>query len=141
LDIDAREVRVVARLAAGAAVVEADRVQLQQVVLNLITNALDAMAQTPPAQRELIVTSYREQDNVVVSVQDHGAGIPADVLGQVFEPFFTTKEDGMGMGLAICRSIIEAHGGTLEVRNRRSGGSEFMFRLPVCEMLPAAAEP
>ncbi|MBB2919427.1 trifunctional serine/threonine-protein kinase/ATP-binding protein/sensor histidine kinase [Cupriavidus alkaliphilus] len=138
LDIDAHDVRVVARLAAGSAVVEADRVQLQQVVLNLITNALDAMAQTPPAQRELIVTSYREQDNVVVSVQDHGAGIPDDVLGQVFEPFFTTKEDGMGMGLAICRSIIEAHGGTLEVRNRRSGGSEFMFRLPVCEMLPAA---
>ncbi|RAS09365.1 trifunctional serine/threonine-protein kinase/ATP-binding protein/sensor histidine kinase [Cupriavidus alkaliphilus] len=138
LDIDAHDVKVVARLAAGAAVVEADRVQLQQVVLNLITNALDAMAQTPPAQRELIVTSYREQDNVVVSVQDHGAGIPDDVLGQVFEPFFTTKEDGMGMGLAICRSIIEAHGGTLEVRNRRSGGSEFMFRLPVCEMLPAA---
>ncbi|MCO4890697.1 AAA family ATPase [Cupriavidus sp. WGtm5] len=138
LDLDAHEVRVVARLAAGAAVVEADRVQLQQVVLNLITNALDAMAQTPPAQRELIVTSYREQDTVVVSVQDHGAGIPDDVLGQVFEPFFTTKDDGMGMGLAICRSIIEAHGGTLEVRNRRSGGSEFMFRLPVCEMLPAA---
>ncbi|WP_354675453.1 trifunctional serine/threonine-protein kinase/ATP-binding protein/sensor histidine kinase [Cupriavidus alkaliphilus] len=140
LDIDAHDVRVVARLAAGSAVVEADRVQLQQVVLNLITNALDAMAQTPPAQRELIVTSYREQDNVVVSVQDHGAGIPDDVLGQVFEPFFTTKEDGMGMGLAICRSIIEAHGGTLEVRNRRSGGSEFMFRLPVCEMLPAAGQ-
>ncbi|SOY70603.1 trifunctional serine/threonine-protein kinase/ATP-binding protein/sensor histidine kinase [Cupriavidus taiwanensis] len=138
LDIDAHEVRVVARLAAGAAVVEADRVQLQQVVLNLITNALDAMAQTPPAQRELIVTSYREQDSIVVSVQDQGAGIPDDVLGQVFEPFFTTKADGMGMGLAICRSIIEAHGGRLEVRNRRSGGSEFMFRLPVCEMLPAA---
>lgn len=137
LDIDAHEVRVVARLAAGSAVVEADRVQLQQVVLNLITNALDAMAQTPPAQRELIVTSYQEQHTVVVSVQDHGTGIAADVLGQVFEPFFTTKEDGMGMGLAICRSIIEAHGGTLEVRNRRSGGSEFMFRLPVCEMLPA----
>ncbi|WP_258874631.1 trifunctional serine/threonine-protein kinase/ATP-binding protein/sensor histidine kinase [Cupriavidus taiwanensis] len=137
LDIDAHEVRVIARLAAGSALVEADRVQLQQVVLNLITNALDAMAQTPPAQRELIVTSYREQDAVVVSVQDHGAGIPDDVLAQVFEPFFTTKEDGMGMGLAICRSIIEAHGGTLEVRKRRSGGSEFMFRLPVCEMLPA----
>ncbi|SOZ69531.1 putative SENSOR HISTIDINE KINASE with GAF and Pkinase domains [Cupriavidus taiwanensis] len=137
LDIDAHEVRVVARLAAGSAVVEADRVQLQQVVLNLITNALDAMAQSPPAQRELIVTSYQEQRTVVVSVQDHGTGIADDVLGQVFEPFFTTKEDGMGMGLAICRSIIEAHGGTLEVRNRRSGGSEFMFRLPVCEMLPA----
>ncbi|WP_427307321.1 trifunctional serine/threonine-protein kinase/ATP-binding protein/sensor histidine kinase [Cupriavidus sp. H39] len=137
LDIDAHDVKVCTRLAARTTMVEADRVQLQQVVLNLITNALDAMAQTPAAQRELIVTSYRENDNVVVSVQDHGSGIPDDVLGQVFDPFFTTKEDGMGMGLAICRSIIEAHGGTLEVRNRRSGGSEFIFRLPVCEMLPS----
>ncbi|MDQ0140454.1 trifunctional serine/threonine-protein kinase/ATP-binding protein/sensor histidine kinase [Cupriavidus necator] len=137
LDIDAHDVKVCTRLAAGTTLVEADRVQLQQVVLNLVTNALDAMAQTPAAQRELVVTSYRENDTVVVSVQDHGAGIPDDVLGQVFDPFFTTKEDGMGMGLAICRSIIEAHGGTLEVRNRRSGGSEFMFRLPVCEMLPS----
>ncbi|WP_354683077.1 AAA family ATPase [Cupriavidus necator] len=139
MEIDEHDVKVVARLAAGSAVVEADRVQLQQVVLNLITNALDAMAQTPAAQRELIVTSYREQDTVVVSVQDHGTGIPDDVLGQVFEPFFTTREDGMGMGLAICRSIIEAHGGTLAVRNRRSGGSEFMFRLPVCDTLPTLA--
>lgn len=139
VEIDEHDVRVVTRMAAGSVLVEADRVQLQQVVLNLITNALDAMAQTSAAERELIVTSYCELDTVVVSVQDHGAGIPDALLGQVFEPLFTTKEDGMGMGLAICRSIIEAHGGTLEVRNRRSGGSEFMFRLPVCGTLPTAA--
>ncbi|WP_454753448.1 trifunctional serine/threonine-protein kinase/ATP-binding protein/sensor histidine kinase [Cupriavidus necator] len=139
VDTDEHNVKVVTRLAAGLATVEADRVQLQQVVLNLVTNALDAMAQTPVEQRELVVTSYREQDTVVVSVQDRGAGIPDEVLGQVFEPFFTTKEDGMGMGLAICRSIIEAHGGTLQVRARRGGGSEFMFRLPVCEGVPPLA--
>jgi C4-dicarboxylate-specific signal transduction histidine kinase len=75
------------------------------------------------------VTSCQEHDAVVISVQDRGAGIPDDALGQIFEPFFTTKENGMGMGLAICRSIIEAHGGTLEVRARRGGGSEFMIRL------------
>nr|WP_245179483.1 AAA family ATPase [Cupriavidus sp. LEh25] len=135
-ELDAHNVRAVTRLAAGAAQVEADRVQLQQVVLNLVTNALDAMAGTPVEQRELLVASYREQDEVVVSVQDHGSGIAEDVLPRVFDAFFTTKDDGMGMGLAICRSIVEAHGGTLVARRRRSGGSEFMFRLPVFQ--PAA---
>ncbi|BDB27382.1 AAA family ATPase [Cupriavidus sp. P-10] len=130
-ELDAHNVRAVTRLAAGAAQVEADRVQLQQVVLNLVTNALDAMAGTPVEQRELLVASCREQDDVVVSVQDHGTGIGEDVLPRVFDAFFTTKVDGMGMGLAICRSIVEAHGGTLVARRRRSGGSEFMFRLPV----------
>jgi C4-dicarboxylate-specific signal transduction histidine kinase len=132
MEIEERNVKLVARLSAGSTTVEADRVQLQQVVLNLITNALDAMSLTPVGQRELIVTSFREQDMVAVSVKDHGAGVPDEVLGQIFEPFFTTKEHGMGMGLAICRSIVEAHGGTLQTRNRRSGGSEFVFRLPVC---------
>ncbi|WP_439685815.1 histidine kinase [Cupriavidus oxalaticus] len=139
-ELDAHNVRAVTRLAAGATQVEADRVQLQQVVLNLVTNALDAMAGTPAEQRELLVASYREQEEqemVVVSVQDHGAGIAEDVLPRVFDAFFTTKDDGMGMGLAICRSIVEAHGGTLVARRRRSGGTEFMFRLPVFD--PAAS--
>ncbi|WP_371748052.1 AAA family ATPase [Cupriavidus sp. AcVe19-6a] len=133
-ELDAHNVRIVTRLAAGATQVEADRVQLQQVVLNLVTNALDAMADTPVEQRELLVASYREQQEqemVVVSVQDRGTGIGEDVLPRIFDAFFTTKGDGMGMGLAICRSIVEAHGGTLVARRRRGGGSEFMFRLPV----------
>jgi predicted ATPase/signal transduction histidine kinase len=139
MEIEEHNVKVVTRLAAACAVVEADRVQLQQVVLNLVTNALDAMAQTPVERRELTVTSYLEQDAVVVSVQDRGCGIPDEVLAQVFEPFFTTKEDGMGMGLAICRSIIEAHGGTLQVHARRDGGTESVFRLPVCGAAATAA--
>jgi C4-dicarboxylate-specific signal transduction histidine kinase len=138
MEIEEHNVKVITRLAASSAVVEADRVQLQQVVLNLVTNALDAMAQTPVEQRELTVTSYLEQDAVVVSVQDRGCGIRDEVLGQVFEPFFTTKEDGMGMGLAICRSIIEAHGGTLQVHARRGGGTESVFRLPVCGAVATA---
>ncbi|MFJ4293670.1 AAA family ATPase [Cupriavidus sp. NPDC089707] len=139
-ELDTHNVRAVTRLAAGATQVEADRVQLQQVVLNLVTNALDAMAGTPVEQRELLVASYREQEEVVVSVQDHGSGIAEDVLPRVFDAFFTTKDDGMGMGLAICRSIVEAHGGTLVARRRRSGGSEFLFRLPVFQpAAPAAA--
>ncbi|SPC08025.1 trifunctional serine/threonine-protein kinase/ATP-binding protein/sensor histidine kinase [Cupriavidus oxalaticus] len=142
-ELDAHNVRAVTRLAAGATQVEADRVQLQQVVLNLVTNALDAMSGTPAEQRELLVASWREQGDeemVVVSVQDHGAGIAEDVLPRVFDAFFTTKDDGMGMGLAICRSIVEAHGGTLVARRRRSGGTEFVFRLPVFHpAAPAAA--
>ncbi|MCT9070248.1 trifunctional serine/threonine-protein kinase/ATP-binding protein/sensor histidine kinase [Cupriavidus gilardii] len=143
MDIEEHDVRVHVRLEAGAATVEGDRVQLQQVVLNLITNALDAMDGTPAERRELIVTSRREpgrqgrqgrqgqQEQVVVSVQDRGEGIAADAAERIFDPFFTTKASGMGMGLAICRSIVEAHGGTLEARRVEQGGSEFEFRLPV----------
>ena len=128
-EIDEHNVKVVTHLAAKSATIEADRIQLQQVVLNLVTNALDAMAHTPVAQRELVVTSYREHDTVVINVLDQGAGIPDEVRDHIFEPFFTTKENGMGMGLAICRSIVEAHGGTLDFRARRGGGSEFTIRL------------
>ncbi len=137
MDIDERDARVTVRLEAGAATVEGDRVQLQQVVLNLITNALDAIDGTPAERRELIVASRRErgqqgqQDQVVVSVQDRGEGIAADAAERIFDPFFTTKANGMGMGLAICRSIVEAHGGTLQARRVEQGGSEFEFRLPV----------
>ncbi len=131
MDIDQHDVRVTVRLEAGAAAVEGDRVQLQQVVLNLITNAVDAMVDTPAERRELIVTSWREPAEVVVSVRDRGEGIAADAAGRIFEPFFTTKASGMGMGLAICRSIVEAHGGTLQARRPEQGGSEFVFRLPL----------
>ena len=131
IDIDQRKVKLVSRLEAGATTVEADRVQLQQVVLNLITNALDAMAQIPAGERELQVASSAAQDHVVVSILDRGTGLPEAVRPHIFDPFFTTKESGMGMGLAICSSIIEAHGGTLSARPRDGGGSEFVFRLPV----------
>ncbi|MCG5258629.1 GAF domain-containing protein [Cupriavidus gilardii] len=131
MDVDEHDVRVVVRLEAGPATVEGDRIQLQQVVLNLITNALDAMADTPVQARELTVTSWREHAEVVVSVRDRGEGVAADAADRIFDPFFTTKASGMGMGLAICRSIVEAHGGTLQARRAGQGGSEFVFRLPV----------
>ncbi|MPW23140.1 AAA family ATPase [Paraburkholderia sp. CNPSo 3157] len=133
MEIDEQRVTVTTRLEAGTATVEADRVQLQQVVLNLITNALEAMAQTPPERRELILTSSHQQHEIVVGVQDNGSGIPDDMLVRVFDPFFTTKQAGMGMGLAICRSIIEAHGGSLEVHPHNPGGCELEFRLPVSD--------
>jgi len=131
MEFDEHDVRVTVRLEAGTATVEGDRVQLQQVVLNLITNALDAMADTPAERRELIVTSWREPAEVVVSVRDRGEGVAADAAERIFDPFFTTKASGMGMGLAICRSIVEAHGGTLQARRPEQGGSEFVFRLPL----------
>jgi len=135
LELEARGLRVHTRLEAGDALIEADRVQLQQVMLNLLTNALDAMAALPPQARELVVASALAPEGIVVSVRDSGGGIAGEVLARIFDPFFTTKSGGMGMGLAICRSIIEAHGGTLEARNL-AGGCEFAFRLPV---LPAVA--
>jgi predicted ATPase/signal transduction histidine kinase len=131
IDIEQREVKLTTRLEAGDAMLEADRVQLQQVVLNLITNALDAMAPTPVDTRELHVLSSTTAEHVVVRIQDTGAGLPDAAVTRIFDPFVTTKESGMGMGLAICLSIIEAHGGTLLARQRDGGGSEFEFRLPV----------
>ncbi|SAI73956.1 serine/threonine kinase [Bordetella ansorpii] len=130
-DIDARGVRLHAPLRAGVATIGADRIQLQQVLLNLITNALDAMNDTAPVRRELEVASVLRDDRVEISVKDRGPGIAAEALPQIFDAFYTTKPHGMGMGLAICRSIIAAHGGTLEVRARAGGGSAFWFRLPV----------
>jgi predicted ATPase/signal transduction histidine kinase len=131
IEIDAHHVSLRTQLDADSAMVQADRVQLQQVVLNLVTNALDAMSTVPDGSRELVVTSARERDEVVVRVQDQGTGIAPEALNHIFDPFFTTKSQGMGMGLAICRSIMEAHGGSLEAQSRPAGGSVFVFRLPV----------
>jgi C4-dicarboxylate-specific signal transduction histidine kinase len=130
-EIEAHRVDLVTRLGAADAIVIADRIQVQQIVLNLISNAIDAMSGTPPDARELIVTSLVESGYVVVSVQDSGSGMPASTLARIFDPFFTTKETGMGMGLAICRSIMEAQGGTLEAFSTEGEGSMFVFRLPL----------
>ena len=93
-------------------------------------NALDAM-DGPAASRELDVASHTGDGHVIIRIADRGAGIDAGIAGQIFDPFFTTKSHGMGMGLAICRSIIEAHGGTLEAAPRDGGGTALTFRLPV----------
>lgn len=129
-DIEKRGVHLTARLDAADVQVVADRTQLQQVVLNLVTNALDAMADIE-TRRELLVTSCARDDSVIVSVQDTGNGISDEIRSRIFDPFFTTKGSGMGMGLAICRSIMEAHAGTLEAVATLEGGSSFVFRLPV----------
>ncbi|QGZ64971.1 trifunctional serine/threonine-protein kinase/ATP-binding protein/sensor histidine kinase [Paraburkholderia acidisoli] len=161
-ELDAQRVRVVVRLAAGdtgahndanagahadtnanttadAAIVTGDRVQLQQVVLNLLTNAIEAMSETPVERRVLEIASVREGGEVVVSVRDHGPGIAPGEREAMFAPFYTTKSSGMGMGLAICRSIVEAHRGTLEAHSH--GGAELVFRLPLAAAAVSAEAP
>jgi PAS domain S-box-containing protein len=114
-----------------------DRVQLQQVLLNLVLNGMEAMAARAPAERQLRIRTLREASAVRVGVQDEGPGIPADKLEAVFDTFFTTKPNGMGMGLAISRSIVEAHGGRIWAENNPERGATFWFALP----LPAAVPP
>src|SRR5262249_36121650 len=108
------------------------RVGWRQVPLNLILTAGDAMKPNEPARRHLTVTTALDgQGAIQVAIADRGAGIPADRLAQVFEPFYTTKEHGLGLGLAICRSIVEAHGGRLWVTNNSDHGATFCFALDV----------
>ncbi|WP_027135454.1 ATP-binding response regulator [Geminicoccus roseus] len=118
-------------LASGLPAVTGDRVQLQQVVLNLIINAVEAMAELDDRARLLRVTTRAgEAGEVLVGVEDNGAGLDPAEAGRIFDAFFTTKPNGMGMGLAICRSIVEAHGGSLWALPRSPHGSLFQFSLP-----------
>ena len=112
--------------------VSADRVQLQQVIFNLITNAIDAMDTVIDRARSLRVTSeLKGSDGVVVKIADTGTGIAPENVDRIFDTFFTTKSHGMGMGLAICRSIIESHGGTLSALPGDPHGAVFQLILPI----------
>jgi PAS domain S-box-containing protein len=126
------EVSVQTHLTAGLSPVEGDRVQLQQVILNLILNAVEAMSSVSDGTRELsISTEQSQRDGVLVAVRDSGPGIDPDHLERVFQTFYTTKSSGVGMGLSICRSIINAHGGRLWAEANRPKGVVFRFTLPV----------
>ena len=112
--------------------IEVDPVQIQQVLVNLVTNAFDAMRQTPPDRRKVEISTAGNGDNEVrLSVRDHGTGIRTEVHERLFDRFFTTKEQGLGMGLAIVRSIVESHGGDIQAENVADGGARFYFTLPV----------
>lgn len=124
-------VSVESQLAKGLPIIAGDRVQLQQVVLNLILNALQAMgAVTEGARQVLITTRQIELNDLYVGVQDTGPGLSPETLSRLFEPFYTTKPNGMGMGLTICRSIVEAHGGRLWVSACQPHGALFQFAIP-----------
>jgi two-component system sensor histidine kinase DctS len=134
-----RRVRIVSRLAEDDPEVQADPLLLQQVVLNLLRNAMDAMAGTPLADREIRVSTQAGPEGVTVAISDRGCGIPDEIRQKLFEPFFTTKPEGMGMGLNICRSIMELHRGRVWAEPNLGGGTVFSFSLPVDA--PASAAP
>jgi C4-dicarboxylate-specific signal transduction histidine kinase len=130
-DAHARQVFLALQLRDKLPDVIGDRVHLQQVLLNLILNGMDAMAGVPKPQRLLTVSAKPAKDGGVgVTVSDCGSGIAPDKIGRLFEPFFTTKENGMGMGLAISQTIIEAHGGKIWGGNNSPRGAAFFFTLP-----------
>ncbi|MBV6826356.1 sensor histidine kinase [Pseudomonas sp. PD9R] len=118
-------------LATFDAQVSADRVQLQQVIINLIINACQAMDVVTASRRTLHIRTWVKDNEAVLEVTDQGLGIPADTLSHLFTPFFTTKENGLGMGLSICRSIIDFHDGRIWVTSETGQGSSFLFALPV----------
>jgi signal transduction histidine kinase len=117
----------------GLPPVRGDRVQLMQVLVNLMTNGADAMRRVPRELRQLVVRTRADRGAITVSVQDAGAGIDPQNARHLFEPFFTTKPGGMGMGLAICKLIVEAHGGRIWASPQGEGGSTFEFTLPAAE--------
>ena len=121
-------IRLRTQLAEGLPDIQGDRVQLQQVVLNLIINAIEAMSQTSDGARDLFIGSAPDgADGVRVTVRDSGPGFAPGTLEHVFDPFYTTKATGLGMGLSICRSITEAHGGRLWAETNVSRGAVFHF--------------
>jgi signal transduction histidine kinase len=136
----AREVDLTSLIHQRALPIKGDQIQLQQVILNLIVNAMDAMSGKPPAKRMIRLSTTRDRDAAILSVSDVGPGIPSDKLKDVFKPFFTTKAKGMGMGLSIAQRIVEAHGGKLSAENRNGGGAVFSISLPLARLTKEASK-
>jgi two-component system sensor kinase FixL len=134
--VGARENGIVVsfRLDPKADLVLADRIQIQQVLVNLIRNAMEAMSETSNERRLEIASVAGPGEQVEVSVSDTGTGLAPDVSRHLFQPFVTTKRKGMGLGLSICRTIVEAHGGKIWVEDRQGGGTIFRFTLRAVEI-------
>ena len=130
-ELQAQHIELRLDLADGTPSVHADEVQLQQVLINLLLNAMKAMKASPAGQRSLAVRSRVSDGVVKVSVIDRGPGVAPDLLSRLFDPFVTTRSDGLGMGLAICRRIVEAHGGRISATSNPDGGATLSFTLPV----------
>lgn len=126
-----RKVELLSVITPYALPILGDRIQLQQVVVNLVVNGIDAMNETPSENHTISIRTSRVEQFAELSVSDRGPGIPEDKLEEVFEPFFTTKAEGMGMGLSITRTIIEAHNGLICAKNQDHGGASFRIRLPL----------
>ena len=133
-DAAAHLCKIQTSLAGDLPPIEGDPIQIQQAVINLVRNAFDAIRDVPPSRRVVeIATDYNGDGAIGVAVRDYGSGISEATRERLFEQFFTTKDEGLGMGLAIVRSIIETHGGTVAVENADGGGARFYFRLPIHE--------
>jgi C4-dicarboxylate-specific signal transduction histidine kinase len=131
-ELQAAAVSVSLDLAPSLPLLPGDRIQLQQVIVNLAINAVQAMAQSESAQRKLLIRVELADPWISCTFEDSGPGIDPKYLGQLFRSFFTTKDTGMGMGLPVCRSIIEAHEGELQADNNSTlGGARFSFQLPL----------
>ena len=130
-EISKNGVELQTTLAEALPMIQGDRVQLQQVMLNLIMNAVEAMSQMREGRRDLVISSRSEAGSILVAVRDSGHGLPESALEQAFEAFYTTKTNGLGMGLPICRSIVEAHGGRLWATANVPKGAAFQFTVPV----------
>ena len=128
-DMSARQIEATVDLSSTPCVINGDQVLLQQVLVNLVMNAMDAMAETPPARRHVTISTEVRAADVDVSVRDTGTGLPADIVGTLFTPFVTTKAHGLGIGLTIARTIVDAHGGTIDARNNPEGGATFTVTL------------
>ena len=133
IDADARkrQMRIISELAPALPTVQADAVMIEQIIVNLVRNGMDAMRDTPIARRQVHIRTLLEGRNVQVRISDRGSGIPPETAIRLFEPFFTTKPEGMGMGLNICRSIAELHHGRLTFAADPEGGTLFTLSLPV----------
>jgi two-component system, LuxR family, sensor kinase FixL len=125
-----RGIRISLALAPASPPVRGDRVQVQQVVLNLLMNACDAVQDNAPQFRRVSLRTVSGTDGMTVAVKDSGAGLSDDELARIFEPFYTTKTDGMGLGLSICRAIVAAHGGTLDASRNPDKGMTFSVTFP-----------
>jgi two-component system, LuxR family, sensor kinase FixL len=130
-DLLLRRMPITTALSPGIPPVLGDRVQLQQVILNLVLNACDAMSTVEPADRALTLTTVADDQCVQIAVADRGVGIPNGALDSVFDPFVTHREHGLGLGLAISRSIVQAHHGRIQAENNPDGGATFRCFLPL----------
>ncbi|KPK37941.1 MAG: hypothetical protein AMJ69_09830 [Gammaproteobacteria bacterium SG8_47] len=132
-EVESQDVAVQLNLAPDLPAVLASRVEMQQVIVNLVFNALQAMADVEVQPRRLTVSTRADDGRVLVSVRDNGRGVETEDLSHVFESFFTKRSEGLGMGLAICRRIVDAHGGRIRAANAADGGAVFTFAVPVAE--------
>jgi len=129
-DLRARQIETSVNLSPSNCVISGDQVLLQQVLVNLVMNAMDAMDATAPARRQIAISTEVRGANVAISVRDTGTGLPAHLDGTLFTPFVTTKTKGLGIGLTIARTIVEGHGGAIEAHNNSEGGATFTVTLP-----------